>query len=388
MGEIMRKQWWLGGVAVAVLAGGAGVYATSGSSAPAAKKDAAKPALEFQAGEVIKPTMAPMPGLIEFSGPLVAPNTVIVRAKASGSLERLTVGEGSRVKAGQSLGQLDLEELRHKVAERNASVESARAMYEQSERQYKANQGLASQNFIAPTALDNSRAQLESARGQMLSAQAQLGTSEVLLRQAALISPIDGIVAKRHTLPGEKVAAEQQVLTIVDLSKLELAGLVGTHEVGKLSPGMTVQVKVEGSDEPVTARIARIAPAAEPGTRSIGVTLTLDNTGERFRAGQYAVARVELPDDKPRLTVPSTAVGAVSGQEHVWLIEKGMLVRRIVTTGRRDPREGRVEILAGVTPQSQVLGARFDNLKEGERAEIRAPKASMASVAASGATAQ
>lgn len=384
----MRKQWWLGGVAVAVLAGGAGVYATSGSSAPAAKKDAAKPALEFQAGEVIKPTMAPMPGLIEFSGPLVAPNTVIVRAKASGSLDRLRVGEGSRVKAGQSLGQLDLEELRHKVAERNASFESARAMYEQSERQYKANQGLASQNFIAPTALDNSRAQLESARGQMLSAQAQLGTSEVLLRQAALISPIDGIVAKRHTLPGEKVAAEQQVLTIVDLSKLELAGLVGTHEVGKLSPGMTVQVKVEGSDEPVTARIARIAPAAEPGTRSIGVTLTLDNTGERFRAGQYAVARVELPDDKPRLTVPSTAVGAVSGQEHVWLIEKGMLVRRIVTTGRRDPREGRVEILAGVTPQSQVLGARFDNLKEGERAEIRAPKASMASVAASGATAQ
>ena len=384
----MRKQWWLGGVAVAVLAGGAGVYATSGSSAPAAKKDAAKPALEFQAGEVIKPTMAPMPGLIEFSGPLVAPNTVIVRAKASGSLDRLTVGEGSRVKAGQSLGQLDLEELRHKVAERNASVESARAMYEQSERQYKANQGLASQNFIAPTALDNSRAQLESARGQMLSAQAQLGTSEVLLRQAALISPIDGIVAKRHTLPGEKVAAEQQVLTIVDLSKLELAGLVGTHEVGKLSPGMTVQVKVEGSDEPVTARIARIAPAAEPGTRSIGVTLTLDNTGERFRAGQYAVARVELPDDKSRLTVPTTAVGAVSGQEHVWLIEKGMLVRRIVTTGRRDPREGRVEILAGVTPQSQVLGARFDNLKEGERAEVRAPKASMASVAASGATAQ
>ena len=384
----MRKQWWLGGVAVAVLAGGAGVYATSGSSAPAAKKDVAKPALEFQAGEVIKPTMAPMPGLIEFSGPLVAPNTVIVRAKASGSLDRLTVGEGSRVKAGQSLGQLDLEELRHKVAERNASVESARAMYEQSERQYKANQGLASQNFIAPTALDNSRAQLESARGQMLSAQAQLGTSEVLLRQAALISPIDGIVAKRHTLPGEKVAAEQQVLTIVDLSKLELAGLVGTHEVGKLSPGMTVQVKVEGSDEPVTAHIARIAPAAEPGTRSIGVTLTLDNTGERFRAGQYAVARVELPDDKPRLTVPTTAVGAVSGQEHVWLIEKGMLVRRIVTTGRRDPREGRVEILAGVTPQSQVLGARFNNLKEGERAEIRAPKASMASVAASGATAQ
>lgn len=384
----MRKQWWLGGVAVAVLAGGAGVYATSGSQASAPKKDPEKPALEFQANEIVKPTLAAMPGLIEFSGPLVAPNTVIVRAKASGSLDRLAVAEGNRVHAGQVLGQLDLEELRHKVAERSASVESARAMYEQSERQFKANQGLASQNFIAPTALDNSRAQLESARGQMLSAQAQLGTSEVLLRQAALVSPIDGIVAKRHTLPGEKVAAEQQVLTIVDLSRLELAGLVGTHEVGKLSPGMSVQVKVEGSDAPVTAKIARIAPAAEPGTRSIGVTLSLDNPGERFRAGQYAVARVELPDDKQRLTVPVTAIGSVSGQEHVWMIDKGTLVRRIVTTGRRDAREGRVEILAGVTPTSQVLGARFDNLKEGERAEIRAPKASVASAMdASGASA-
>ncbi|SEL63508.1 RND family efflux transporter, MFP subunit [Roseateles sp. YR242] len=383
-----KKVWWLGGVAVVVLAaGGAAVYATSKQSAPAPKKESSKPALEFQASEVVKPFVATMPGVIEFSGPLVAPNTVIVRSKASGSLVNLSVGEGSRVKAGQSLGQLDLEELRHKVAERSAGVESARAQYEQSQRQYTANQGLATQNFIAPTALDNSRAALDSARGQLMSAQAQLGTSEVLLKQAALVSPIDGIVYKRHAVPGEKVAAEQQVLTIVDLTRLELAGLVGTHEVSKLKPGMIVKMQVEGFDAPVEARIARIAPAAEPGTRSIGVTLTLDNPGERFRAGQYAVARVEMPDDKQRMTVPITAVGTVSGQEHVWVIDKGNLVRRIVTTGRRDAREGRIEVLAGLTAQTQVLGARFDNLKEGEKATILPPKANVAS-AASSASAQ
>ncbi len=385
----MRKQWLIGGVAAAaliVLAGGAAVFATGKNDAPAKKKSPEKAALEFQASEVVKPTTTPMPALIEFSGPLVAPNTVIVRSKASGSLVHLAVAEGSRVRAGETLGQLDLEELRHRVAERHASLEAARAMYEQSERQFKANQGLASQNFIAPTALDNSRAALESARGQMLSAQAQLGTSEVLLRQAALITPISGIVAKRHALPGEKVAAEQQVLTIVDLSRLELAGQVGTHEVGRLQPGMSVQVRVEGTDTPVTARIARIAPAAEPGTRAIGVTLALDNPGERFRAGQYAVARVELPDDKPRLTVPATALGSISGQEHVWVIEQGALLRRIVTTGRRDPREGRVEIVAGLTPQTQVLGARFDNLKEGDKVSVLPGKATVASAVASGAT--
>ena len=223
LGENMRKKVWVGGLAVVVLAGGAAVFATSRQAAPEPKKEAGKPPLEFQASEVVRPTPASMPGVIEFSGPLVAPNTVIVRAKASGSLVALSVGEGSRVKAGQSLGQLDLEELRHKVDERNAGVESARAQYEQYERQYKANQGLATQNFIAPTALDNSRSALETARAQMLSAQAQLATSRVLLNQAALLSPIDGIVSKRHVVPGEKVAAEQQVLGEVDFAHSTLS---------------------------------------------------------------------------------------------------------------------------------------------------------------------
>ena len=88
---------------------------------------------------------------------------------------------------------------------------------------------------------------------------------------------------------------------------------------------------MEGIEEPVEARISRIAPAAEPGTRSIGVTLVVDNPKETFRAGQYAVAKVVLPDDTQRLTVPMAAVSRNSGQEQVWMIENGALVRRIVT---------------------------------------------------------
>ncbi|MEJ6002319.1 efflux RND transporter periplasmic adaptor subunit [Paucibacter soli] len=372
----MRKQWIYGGVAVAILAGGAGVavFASKGEGPKKVDDKKAEVALEFTAGEVVKPSTVSMPELIEFSGPLVAPGTVVVRSKSAGTLLNLAVAEGSRVHIGQALGQVDLEELRYRAAERSASVESARAQLEQAERQYKANQGLADQKFIASTALDTSRAALEAARAQLLSAKAQYDTSQVALRQAALVAPISGVVSKRHALPGEKLSPEQQILSIVDLSRLELAGLVGTHEVSRLKPGMAVQVRIEGVDKPVEARIARIAPAAEPGTRSIGVTLELSNPKEEFRAGQYAVARVELPDEAQRLAVPIAAVGSTSGQEHVWMIEKGALVRRIVTTGRRDAREGRVEVLQGLNADAQVLAARFDNLREGSKAEIVAAK--------------
>lgn len=387
----MRKQWLFGGVAAAVLVGGAvAVFASKGD--PAAKpakagEDKTAVALEFVPAEVIKPTLASMPALIEFSGPLVAPGTVVVRAKSTGTLLNLSVSEGSRVKAGQALGQLDLEELRYRVAERSASVESARAQLDQAERQFKANEGLAEQKFIASTALDTSRASLETARAQVATAKAQLDTMQVTLRQAALVAPISGVVSKRHALPGEKLSPEQQILSIVDLSRLELAGLVGTHEVSRLKPGMPVQIRVEGSDRNVEARISRIAPAAEPGTRSIGVTLELANPKEEFRAGQYAMAKVELPDDAQRLTVPQAAVTSNAGQDGVWLIENGALLRRIVTTGRSDAREGRVEVLQGLSPGSQVLAARFDNLREGAKASVVVSKTKVADAAKSTASA-
>jgi membrane fusion protein, multidrug efflux system len=254
----------------------------------------------------------------------------------------------------------------------------------QAERTHASNEGLAKAQFISSIALENSRSALETARANLAAAQASADTVKVSLRDASLVAPISGIVARRHVVPGEKLSPEQQVLTIVDLARLELAGSVGTHEVSRLAPGMQVQVQVEGHAQAVAGRIARIAPAAEPGTRSIGVTIELPNAKETFRAGQYAMARTTLADDTDRLTLPVTAVGNTAGQDHVWVIDSGVLARRAVTLGRRDEREGRVEVLTGLATGSQVLAAKFDNLREGAKAVVVATKAPpLASAAAS-----
>ena len=343
--------------------------------------------LEFTSREVVQPSLAAMPHRIEFSGPLVAPATAVVRTRAAGTLLSLQVGEGSRVKPGQRLGTLDLAELASRVAERTAMLASARAQLAQAERTHASNQRLADQQFISPIALQSSRSALETARAQMRAARAQLDTLRVGLRDAALVAPIGGVVAKRHVVPGEKLSPEQPVLTIVDLARLELAGSVGTHDVSRLAPGMAVQVRIEGHGEEVTGTLARIAPAAEPGTRSIGVTIELANAKETFRAGQYALARVVLADPAQRLTVPVTAVGSSAGQHHVWVIENGALVRRAITVGRRDEREGRVEVLHGLAAGHQVLAARFDTLREGAKAVVVARAAPEASAAASSSSA-
>lgn len=382
----MRKAWWLGGVGVAVAIGIAAAVAVGRQNdGKAGRGKDGKPdvTLEFSPREVVQPALASLPVQIQFSGPLVAPQTAVVRAKAAGTLVSLQAAEGSRVRAGQVLGTLDLAELNTRLSERNAMLESARAQLSQAERTHASNQRLADQHFISPNALDASRAALETAQAQARAAQAQLDTTRVTLRDAALVAPISGVVAKRHVVPGEKLSVEQNVLTIVDLARLELAGSVATHEVSALQAGMPVQVRVEGVAAPVAGTLARIAPAAEAGTRSIGVTIEVPNPKEVFRAGQYAMAQVVLADPQQRLTVPASAIAQDAGQEHVWVIEKGLLARRAVTTGRRDAG-GRVELLQGVAPEAQILAARFENLREGSRAIVVPVKAPpVASAAAS-----
>ncbi len=385
----MRKLWWLVGVMVVGAAGAAAVWAVRAKSADSASSATmTKPedaALEFTPAEVTRPVLTSMPERFEFSGPLMAPRMAVVRAKAAGTLLSLNVSEGSRVKAGQSLGSIDLSDLQSRMNERSAGVESAQARLTEAERAHAANENLARQQFISGTALEASKATLEAARAQLKSTQAQLSTSKLGIREAALTAPISGIVGKRSALPGEKVTAEQEVITVVDLSTLELVGSVGTHQVSALKPGQAVQVNVEGQATAVKGRLDRIAPTAESGTRGIRVVVALSNPGEVFRAGQYASAVVQLEDIAQRLTIPITAVSQASGQDYVWVIEgtpnnlnnpnQRALVRKTVTTGRRDAATGRVEVVQGLTADAQLLAARFDNLREGRAASVVAAKA-------------
>lgn len=384
-----RRRWTFLALALLVAVAAGGIVFKQRAGAKTGDEHKAV-ALQFSPHEVTRPRRESMMQVVEFSGPLVAPRTAVVRAKANGVLLTLNVAEGSRVKAGQLLGRIDLSELQTRVTDRSASVESAQASLIEAQRSHEANVRLSDQNFISSTALQTSQARLDAARAALKSARAQLSTTHIGVRDAALVAPISGIVGKRHVVPGERLSVEQNIVTIVDLTVLELAGAVGTHEVSYLKVGQPVTLEIEGWPAAETlahhARIDRISPAAEVGARAIGVVVALDNHGERLRAGQYGEARVSLDDPTPRLSVPIAAVSQSSGQDHVWTIEHGTLVRRIVITGRRDDAAGRVEVLQGLNDDAVLLAARFDNLKEGALAMVNpkpAPAASIASASAS-----
>jgi len=202
-------------------------------------------------------------------------------------------------------------------------------------------------------------------------AEAQLAQTQLLLSDAVVRAPISGQVAKRFVQPGEKVAFDAPLLHVVDLSRLEVQAQAPVADVARIVEGAEVEVEVEGlTGRPYKGRIDRINPATEAGSRMIAVYVMLPNDDGRLRGGMFAKVRLQVGGEAPVPALPVSAVQDDRGQSYVWIIADGKLARRNVVTGARDERAQRIEISAGLNGDEQVIGTKFDNLREGMLANI------------------
>ena len=337
----------------------------------------APPTLEFAASDLTAVEARPLSRWLPVSGALQPVRQAVVKARVSGEVRQVEVREGEPVRAGQAVARFDAADLDARVAERLGAYEAAKAQLALAEKTRAMNVRLLNEKFISQNAFDGSDSSLSVAQGGVKSAEAQLTIARNARKDATVVAPLSGIVAKRHVQPGEKVAFDAPLLTIVDLAELELAANVPAVDVPELRVGMPVELSVDGFGERRFAgRIERINPTTEPGTRSILVFVGLTNADAALKSGMFATGRIGLAASAPVPTLPVAAVRTEAGQSYVWTVDGGKLARRIVVLGRRDDEAGRVEVKTPLPPGAAVLAARFDNLKEGAPALVKVPSSS------------
>ena len=337
----------------------------------------APPTLEFAASDLTAVEARPLSRWLPVSGALQPVRQAVVKARVSGEVRQVEVREGEPVRAGQAVARFDAADLDARVAERLGAYEAAKAQLALAEKTRAMNVRLLNEKFISQNAFDGSDSSLSVAQGGVKSAEAQLTIARNARKDATVVAPLSGIVAKRHVQPGEKVAFDAPLLTIVDLAELELAANVPAVDVPELRVGMPVELSVDGFGERRFAgRIERISPTTEPGTRSILVFVGLRNADAALKSGMFATGRIGLAASAPVPTLPVAAVRTEAGQSYVWTVDGGKLARRIVVLGRRDDEAGRVEVKTPLPPGAAVLAARFDNLKEGAPALVKVPSSS------------
>ena len=387
--RITRRRVIVALVLLLVVGGIAGSVAMRVAKKAQEGRDAEKGApvtLEFAPADLTSVEARPLDRFLPVSGTMQPVRQATVKAKVSGDVRQITVRDGDAVQAGQVLVRVDTADLDARLIERQGQLESAKAQLALAEKTLATNQKLLKQNFISQNAFDSSESSLNVTKGSVMSAEAQVRLAQNALKDAVITAPLSGIVAKRHVQPGEKVAFDTPLVTVVDLREIELQAMVPAVDIPELKPGMTADLTVDGfGDRRFTGRIERINPATEAGTRAILVFVGIPNPNNELRGGMFATGRIALAASAPVLSLPAGAVRNEAGQTFVWAIEDGKLVKRMIVTGRRDDESGRIEVKTALPATLKVLAARFENLKEGAPALVKAPDASppKASAAAS-----
>lgn len=334
--------------------------------------------LEFTPADLTHVEAKPIARWLPVSGTVQPVRQATVKAKVSGDVLQVTVREGESVQSGQLLARIDTADLDAKLIEKVGQFEGAKAQLALAEKNRATNGALLKQNFISQNAFDTFESTYNVAQGNVKSAEAQVQLARNALKDAIAISPLNGVVAKRHVNPGEKVAFDSPLITVVDLKDLELQAMVPAVDVPEIAIGKMVELTIDGFGERrFNGRIERINPSTEPGTRAILVYVGIPNADGALRGGMFATGRIALSASAPVATLPATAVRVEAGQTYVWTVESGKLVKRGVVTGRRDEGAGRIEVKTELPRDAPVLGAKFDNLKDGAPAIVKASPAAV-----------
>ena len=376
------KRWikWATALLVVLLLAGlaAGTLKKRRLDAAAAAAPASAPvALELAATDVVTLRVQALTRTLAVSGGLKAATSAVVRTKIASEIKSLTVREGDTVKAGQVIGRLDTTEFEWRVKQAEQTALAARTQLDIAKRTLANSRALVEQGFISATGLETS---ISTEAGAQASYQAALAATELARKARAdsiLIAPIAGIVSQRLAQPGERVAVDAKVVEIVDLSRIELEAAVAPEDVGSVQVGQLARLGVDGLAEPATAKVVRINPSTQAGTRAVMVYLALQPQAG-LRQGLFARGSIEL-QRKEALVAPVASVRVEQARPYVLAVRDGRTLQRTVVLGARgdaqfDGRtEPAVELSAGAAAGDLLLRASAGALRDGTAVRLAAP---------------
>jgi RND family efflux transporter MFP subunit len=310
---------------------------------------------------------------LPLTGTLRAADQTTVKTRVAGDLVQLLVREGETVRKGQTLARVDATEYEWRVKREEASLAAAQAQLDMATKARENNAQLLAKGFISQNAFDNAQSGLDTAVGTRDAAAAALELARKSLADTVITAPIAGIVAERFAQAGEKLPVDGKVLSLVDLSSMELEVPVPADDIAQVAIGQQAEFGHEGSAASRSGKVVRIAPATTSGSRSVLVYVAVDRPDAALRAGMFAQGRLLLDRSEPTLAIPASALSEEAGSNLVLAIADGKIAKVAVTRGRHGRGElgaDLVEIRSGLEAGTHVVRQFDPRLTPGAPAAI------------------
>jgi RND family efflux transporter MFP subunit len=244
------------------------------------------------------------------TGTLMPRQEVKVAAKSSGTIVELKVDEGSKVKKGDVLFRLDSSDAALMRRTAQTTLDAAQLALKTAQREYDRLKGLVEQNAMPRQQLDQLEAQRDGAKLQIAQAKNQIAMANKQIGDATVRAPISGVVIAKMMSVGEyaTMMPPSTIVVVQDQSKLELKFRVPERGLAIAKKGDAVTVEISSLGITREATISEIAPQLDPRTRTLELTVVLDNADGSLKPGLMATVR--RGDDNKAPLAPTTTPAA------------------------------------------------------------------------------
>lgn len=224
-----------------------------------------------------------------------------------GIVEKVLVGEGDRVKAGEALVVLKTEDFQLRFRQAQAGLEAAQAQFDNADVQYKRLQSLRGKEAIPQSQLDQVEAGWKGAKAGLSNAQVMMDMARKALHDTTIYAPYDALVVRRMISEGESAMAmpPSPLVVLEQTAVLDLKLQVPAGEITRVTDGTPVQVRFPATGQEVLATVLRVVPSANPGSRTFTAIVELPNEDGALKAGLYAEARLAAAPTPAKAPAPA-----------------------------------------------------------------------------------
>lgn len=330
--------------------------------------------------DTVKAERGELTETVTATGTIESVTQVDVGTQVTGIIDKLYVDYNSVVTKGQLIAEIEKTLLQSDLTSAEANVESARLTYEYNLTNYQRDKALHDKQLISDYEFQTSQKDLEVSKTAYDKAKADRVRAAKNLNYAEIYSPIDGIVISREVEVGQTVVSNMNVAnlyTIADLDNMQVIGNVDEADIGQVKVGQAVTFSVDAySDELFEGHVTqvRLNPTTESNVVTYEVVVAAPNPDHKLIPGLTANLTIYVMREKDVLLLPTKAftfqpesnddknlpqpqgsatdIKLEKNQKCVWVVNDGLLIPTVVTTGASNGMK--TEVTGGISDGTVV----------------------------------
>jgi membrane fusion protein (multidrug efflux system) len=319
-------------------------------------------------------------------GQLDSPQNVEVRARVEGFVENIRFVEGTEVKQGDLLFELDKKPFLERLAAANGGLAEAKAALNKYEKDVARLAPLAERNAIPRRDLDNALASVEVGKAGVETANARVESAQIDLGYCEIKAPISGLIGAKQVSIGELVGKGQPTL-LATMSTLDpIWFYCNISEVDYLkakekSAGTGADISslpvtlllADGSEHKSLGKFVFIDRAVDVKTGTLRMRAEFPNPEKLLRPGMFARVRVSLGSQPNAIVVPQRAIVDLQGRTFAWVVSpEGKATQRAVKLG--ETMASNVLVAQGLSAGERIVVEGLQKVREGQAVRITAEK--------------